>query len=145
MGIIERIDADLKTALKSGDALRAGVFRFVRAQFHNREIEKRGKGAEGALTDEEAADVLRKEMKKRKEAIELFEKGGRADLKEKEEAELNVIAEYLPAQPTREELVALVEALKKEGISDFPALMREAKKRLPAADGGEIAKIARGQ
>ncbi len=145
MSILEKLQADLKTSLKSADRPRADLLRLVLSQIRNREIEKRGKGDANPLTDEELVDVLRKETKKRKESMELFEKGGREDLKAQEEGELKIILEYLPPVPTHEDIVAVVDALRKEGLSEFPMLMKEAMKKLQGADGGEVVRVIKGE
>ena len=124
--------------------MRAGVLRFLIAQVHNREIEKHGAGKGSELTDEETIEVLGREAKKRREALELFRKGGRADLAEKEERELRVVEGYLPAQLSREELERIVEDALKQGAGDFNSVMREVMKQAKGrADGrlvGELVK-----
>lgn len=144
MSFQDTLRDDLKSAIKSGDGEKSSLLRFVLAQLHNREIEKKGRGEEPKLTDEETIDVLRKEVKKRKEAMDLFRRGGREDLREKEEKEAKLIEEYLPAQMSREQITAVVDELKNSGQSDFTSLMREAMKKLKGqADGklvGEVVK-----
>lgn len=144
MPILEQFGQDLKEAMKGGNHEKSGVLRFLLAQIHNREIEKKGKGNVSALTDEEVLDVLKREVKKRKESIELFEKGGRKDLSDKEISELAHITPYLPASATREEIEKVVAELRAEGVTDFPALMKAALARLKNAEGGEVAKVVKG-
>ena len=138
-----RLKDDLKTALKAGDRERLEVLRFVSAQLQNRSIEKRGQGEGEALTEEEVLEVLRKDVKRRKEAIELFKQGDRADLVEKESKEVDVIQAYLPAAPTEEQVREAIHALRQEGLSEFPILMKEAMKRLKGADGALVSKIVK--
>ncbi len=130
--------------MKGGDREKSSLLRFILAQLHNREIEKKGRGEEPKLTDEETVDVLRREVKKRKEAMDLFGRGGREDLREKEEKEAKLIEEYLPAQMSGEQIAVVVDGLKKSGLGDFTSLMRETMKKLKGqADGklvGEIVK-----
>ncbi|MEK7608077.1 MAG: GatB/YqeY domain-containing protein [Patescibacteria group bacterium] len=144
MPILDKIGQDLKESMKGGNHERSGVLRFLLSQVHNREIEKRGKGDSSPLTDEEVLDVFKKEVKKRKESIELFNKGGRKDLSDKEVSELVHITPYLPAAVTREEIEKVVAELRAEGVTDFPALMKAALARLKNAEGGEVAKVIKG-
>ena len=143
MALLERIKSDITAALKSHDAERAGTLRFLNAQFQNRAIEKRGQGKGDELTDEEVTEVMRKEVKRRKEAIELFKQGGRADLVEKEGKEVAMIEAYLPAAPTESDIEAAVQQLRQEGLSGFPVLMKEAMKRLKGADGALVSKVVK--
>src|SRR6185369_2394408 len=103
----EKLKEDFKVAFKAGDTEKRDTLRYLSSQIQNKEIEKRGKGDASPLTEEEVLDLLTKEAKKRQEAIELFTKGDRADLAEKEQKELVIIQAYLPAQLTREEVAAI--------------------------------------
>lgn len=145
MALLERITAEVKEALKAGNSDRVGTLRFLVAQLHNREIEKRGKGDSSPLSDDEVADVLRKEVKKRREAADLFRQGNRADMAEKEEAELKIIQEYLPAAPNEADVRKVVSELKAKGITDFSALMKESMARLKGADGSLVSKVVKEQ
>src|SRR3989344_2607376 len=78
MMLSERIAEEVKAAQKSGNGERLGVLRFISAQLQNRAIEKRGTGQSPQLTDADVRESLQKEAKKRREAAELFRKGGRA-------------------------------------------------------------------
>ena len=144
MELQERLRSDLNSALKSGYKERADFLRFILAQLHNREIEKRSHSSEPVLglTDEEVIGVLQKEAKKRKEAAEMFKKGGRQDLAEREERELALINEYLPAQMSHQEVEEEISRLLAGGLSDFNSLMREAIKNLKnRADGRVVSDI----
>ncbi len=144
MNLKEKISAELKESLLKRDAEKTGVLRFVLSLLQNREIEKRGTGQSPVLGDEEILDIMQREVKKRKEAIELFKKGGRPELAEKEEKELIYIAEYLPAQMKKEEIASLVAELKNNGLSDFNSLMKEAAKATKGrADGKLVSEIVR--
>ena len=98
----EKLAADLKDAMKSGDKMRLEVIRMLRAGVKNAEIAK-----QKPLEDADVLDVIAKEAKRHKESIEEFKKGDRKDLVEKEEAELVVLLEYLPEQMPREEIAAV--------------------------------------
>ena len=143
MNLLEQLKEDIKSAMKSGDRERLEVLRFVNAQLQNRAIEKRTAGEGDVLTDEDILESMRKEVKRRKDAIELFRQGGRADLVEKEEKEVAVIQAYLPAAPTEEQIKATVQQLRQEGLSGFPVLMKEAMKRLKGADGNLVSKAVK--
>jgi uncharacterized protein len=99
----DRVQTDIAVAMRGGDALRRDVLRMVASAAYN--LEKR----EGRpLTDDEYLAVLSREVKTRRESVEAFRSGGRIDLAEKEEAEIAIIGEYLPAALTEDEIAALV-------------------------------------
>ena len=106
MDFQERIDGDIKEAMKAKQATRLGVLRMLKSALKNAAIEQGG--AEVRLDEAAAQAVLRKEAKKRQDSIEGFTKGGRQDLADKEQEELAVLAAYLPQQLTAAELEALV-------------------------------------
>jgi uncharacterized protein len=104
----DRVQTDIAVAMRGGDALRRDVLRMVASAAYN--LEKR----EGRpLTDDEFLAVLSREVKTRRESVEAFRSGGREDLVAKEEAEIAIIGEYLPAALTEDEIAALVH----EGIA----------------------------
>src|SRR3989338_10805275 len=143
MALLERIKEDIKGAMKSGDRERLDVLRFVNSLLQNRAIEKRTAGQSDVLTDEDVMESMRKEVKRRKDAIELFKQGGRNDLVEKESKEVDIIQSYLPAAPTEEQVREVVQQLRQEGLSGFPMLMKEAMKRLKGADGNLVSKVVK--
>lgn len=100
------IQKNIIVALKEKKETELKVFRFVLSQIQYEEINKQKE-----LTDEEVVVVLQKEVKKRKEAIEMFKKGGRFDLVEDEEKQLQVIAKYLPEQMSDEEINTVIEEI----------------------------------
>src|SRR3982751_2369615 len=102
MNLPERIDSDLKDAMRAKDVGKLGVLRMLKAALKNMAIEKGG--ANTQLDDAEATQVIRKQVKQRQDSIESFEKGGRPELAEKEKAELTILNSYLPQQMTTEEL-----------------------------------------
>ncbi len=108
MNFQERIDHDLKEAMKARQAERLGVIRMLKSALKNVAIEKGG--LHFVLDDATALGVVRKEMKKRQDSIESFEKGGRPELAAKEKAEAEILAAYLPQPLSAEELAALVAA-----------------------------------
>lgn len=140
MSLIEKLTEEIKSSQKNGDAERLAVLRFISAQMKNREIEKRAQG--GEVTEEDALQVFQREAKKRREAIELYVKGGRPELAAQEAKELSIIEEFLPAQLSREEIAATIAALQAEGLSDFNGLMKEAMKRLKGqTDGRTVGEV----
>jgi uncharacterized protein YqeY len=145
--IINQIKDDLKNALKSGDSETVSTLRLVLSAAHNREIIKRGSALEGAdvaLTDEEAIEVLRQEAKKRKEAAELLRKGGREDMAKREEEEAKIIGKYLPQLMSKEEIAAVVDKLMAAGLKDFNSLMKESMKTMKGkAEGSSVSEIVK--
>ena len=117
MTLSERIDHDLKEAMKARDAAKLGTLRMVKSAFKYAAIEK--SGADAVVDDETAMSVLRKQIKQREDAATGFEQGGRAEMAEKEKAEITVLAAYLPAALSQEELASLV----KEAIIETGAAL----------------------
>lgn len=106
MTISERIDSDLKDAMRAKEAGKLGVLRMLKSAMKYAAIEK--SGAEGQLDDAEAMQVIRKQVKQRQDSIESFEKGGRPELATKEKEELAMLSAYLPQQMSGDELAAAV-------------------------------------
>ena len=106
MNLSERVDSDLKTAMRDKNAIKLGVLRMLKAAIMNAAIEK--SGAQSQLSDAEATQVIRKQVKQRQDSIESFEKGGRAELAAKEKEELSILQSYLPQQMSADELSKIV-------------------------------------
>ena len=106
MDLFQRIDEDLKQAMRAKDATRLSVLRMLKAALTNATIEKGG--ADSKLTDVEAAQVIRKQVKQRQDSIESFEKGGRAELAAKEKEELSILQSYLPQGMSAGEISKIV-------------------------------------
>src|SRR6266542_1050355 len=106
MNLSQRIDLDLKEAMRARDTTKLGVLRMLKSALKYAEIAKSGTEAE--LSDAEAAQVIRKQVKQRQDSIESFEKGGRAELAAKEKEELSVLNAYLPQAMSADELAAAV-------------------------------------
>lgn len=142
MSLLDKINEDLKTSMKSGDRARVEVLRFAISGIRNVEKEKFAKQPGVALTDEEVVATLQKDAKRRKEAIELFKKGGRNDLVEKEEGDLKIIMSYLPQELSEDELGKIVEEVKAQGNADFNSIMRETMKLVKGrADGRMVGEV----
>ena len=106
MTLQERIDSDLKDAMRAKDAARLGVVRMLKSALKYSAIEK--SGPEAQLDDTEATQVIRKQVKQRQDSIESFEKGGRPELAAKEKDELAILQAYLPQGLTADELAKIV-------------------------------------
>jgi uncharacterized protein len=104
MQLRERLQTEMKEAMKSRDALRLSAIRMVLSSVKNRDIEFRRE-----LNDAEITETIATLCKQRRESIRLFKEAGRQELVDKEEAELKLMLEFLPQQLTREELEALVD------------------------------------
>lgn len=118
MTLIERVDSDIKEALKAGDKERLVVLRGLKSDFKYRQIE-----LGSPLTDEQVIAVLSTAAKKRRESVDQFRAGGRADLADKEERELAIIQGYLPQQLTEERLRQIIAEAIAESGADSPQKM----------------------
>jgi uncharacterized protein YqeY len=106
MTLSQRIDSDLKEAMRAKDAAKVGVLRMLKSAMKYGAIEKSGADAE--LSDADAVQVIRKQAKQRQDSIDSFEKGGRPELVAKEKAELVILNSYLPQQMSADELAKVV-------------------------------------
>src|SRR5260370_34222405 len=102
MKLQERIDSDFKEAMRARDTTKLGVLRMLKSALKYAAIAK--SGAEAELSDAEAAQVIRKQARQRQDSIESFEKGGRAELANKEEEELSILHTYLRQAMSSDEL-----------------------------------------
>jgi uncharacterized protein YqeY len=134
MTIQQRIDSDLKDAMRAKDAPRLGVLRMLKSAIKNAAIEKGGASAE--LDDAEATQVIRKQVKQRQDSIESFEKGGRPELATKEKDELAILSTYLPQAMSADELAASVRAAISEVGATSRAQMGAVMKALQAKLAG---------
>jgi uncharacterized protein YqeY len=142
MNLTEKINQNLKDALKSNDKIKLQTIRSIRALIL--EFEKSGSGKK--LNEEEEIKLLSSAAKKRKEAIEEYVKAGRDDLAKLEEAELNIIMSYLPKQLSMDEIIVkvkkLAEQIGAQTKTDFPKLMPLAVKELKGQADGKAIKEA---
>lgn len=141
--LLEKIKTDLNQALKAKKADEVSVLRFLLADLHNREIEKKGE-----LSDEDVVAGLRKQVKVRKEAIEEFKKGEREDLARKESSEVKILSKYLPQMLSPEEVEKIVDtSIEKTGAKsaqDFGKVMGEVMKTLKGqAEGNLVAELVK--
>jgi uncharacterized protein YqeY len=137
MTLKDRIESDMRASAKAQDVIRRDTLRFALAALHNEAVAKRRD-----LTDDEVLGVLSKQAKMRRESIDAFEKGGRAELVAKERSELAVIEGYLPQQLSREEVVALAKAaIAETGASALADQGKVMQKLMPQVKGRAEGKL----
>ncbi len=137
--LLARLQADLNTARKAQDKPRTLLLGTILSDIKNKKIELRRDP-----TDEDVVDVLRKGIKRRKESIEAYDKGGRADLSDKERAEVTLLEQYLPAQVGDDEIREAVRAAIAGGAANIGAVMGKVMPQFKGrAEGGTINAIAR--
>lgn len=131
MNIKDKLQSEVKEALKSGDSQKRTLLGMVLSAIKNRELDKRGKLSktepdmakaeeQSKLNDEEVIEVLSSEIKKRKDAIEQFEKGGRPELAEGERKEIETLMAYMPEQMSEEEIrIEVKKTIEETGAKDI--------------------------
>jgi uncharacterized protein len=128
----EKINEATKEALKAGDKLKLSTLRLMTAAVQNGDIEARTAGRK-PLSDEELLGVFQKQIKQRNESVELYEKGGRAELAKQERAEIEVIKGFLPQQMSEAEVKAAIAEIIKEtnasSVKDMGKVMAALKER----------------
>jgi len=134
LSLSEKIIADLTTSMKAQNAQRTSTLRMIKAAVMNRRIEK---GSD--LDDDEMQKLLRSLVKQRRDSVEQYEKAGRPELVEKEQAEIKVIEEYLPQAATREEIETVVTAVITETGASSMKDMGKVMKAVQAALTGKNA------
>src|SRR5256885_6544272 len=134
MTLQERVDSDLKEAMRAKDPMKLGVLRMLKSALKYAAIAK--SGAEADLSDAEAVQVIRKQAKQRQDSIESFEKGGRAELAQKEKEELAILNGYLPQGMSPGELEKVVRETIAEIGATSKAQMGAVMKALQAKVGG---------
>jgi uncharacterized protein len=134
-----QLQAELATARKAQDKARTLLVGTTLSEVKNRSIELKRD-----LTDDDVVDVIRKGIKKRRESIEMYEKGNRQELADKERAEVTMLERYLPAQASPDELRAAVKAAIAGGAKNVGAVMGKVMPQFKGkADGSTINAIAR--
>lgn len=154
----DKIKADFKEAFKAKDQVKLSVLKMVQSEIGNAEISKRGKLIKNgqaekvevlaALNDEEVLQVISREIKKRKDSVEAFEKAGRLELAEKEKAEISALMPYLPEQLSEEKIRELakkaIEQSGAKGEKEIGKVMAVLAPQVKGqADGALVNKIAR--
>lgn len=145
MNLKEKISNDLREAMKSHDELRTSTLRMISSAILYLE---RGISADYQATDEDVLKVLNKQLKQREESIEMFKKGGREELAQKEAGEMEIIKQYLPEQLGEEEVREIVEETIREtgasSMADMGKVMGSLSQKIQGkASGILIARIAR--
>ena len=143
MSLTERIQADMKAAMKERDRKRVGALRMLAAALKNGEIE-----AARPLTEEEELVILRRQLKQREESAEAFSRAGREGRAASESAEAEIVREYLPEPPSTGELEEIVDRAMREtgatGMKDMGAVMGRAMALAEGrAEGRELAALVR--
>ncbi|MEW6002616.1 MAG: GatB/YqeY domain-containing protein [Nitrospirota bacterium] len=137
MSLLQRLDDDLRAAIKGSEKLKVSTLRMIKAALKNRQVEKRKE-----LSEEEIITVISSLTKQARESIEEFTKGGREDLVEREKQELAILQSYLPEQVTPEELDRLIIEVIKEssaaGLKDSGKVMRLLMPRVRGVADGRI-------
>jgi len=157
----QQIQNSIKEAMKAGDQVLVGTLRMVMAVIATKEKEKRYKISkdkpelkeeelvkESELADEQIVEVISSEIKKRKDAIVLYQQGNRPELAEKEQKEIEILIKYLPEQLSGEELKKLVEeSITTTGakeMRDMGKVMADLNPKIKGkADGGEVSKLVK--
>ncbi len=136
MTLQQRVDTDLKDAMRAKDATKLGVLRMLKSALKYAAIAK--SDAEAELSDAEAVQVIRKQAKQRQDSVESFEKGGRAELAEKEKAELAILNTYLPQAMSADEVAKIVREVITEIGATSKAQMGAVMKALQEKAGGRV-------
>jgi len=137
VSLTEQLQADMKSAMRDGDTQRRDTLRMAIAAAQNAAKDKRQ-----PLSDEETLDVVAREVKKRRESIAAYRSAGRDDLAAKEQAEIDVLAPYLPAQLGEDEVRALVtDAIAASGASSPRDMGRVMSQLMPRVKGRADGKL----
>ena len=141
--IIDRLNEDLKAAMRAKDKVRLRTLRSLRSALKNKEIDQRQEGAETVLSEQDQLAVLRKQANQRKDSIEQYEEAGREDLVQKEREELAVLEEYMPEQMSddelRDRLQAIIDDVGASSMGDMGPVMGRAMSDLRGrVDGSRV-------
>ena len=136
MTLSQRIDSDLKEAMRAKDTTKLSVLRMLKSALKYGAIAK--SGAQAELNDTEAAQVIRRQARQRQDSIESFEKGGRAELAQKEKEELSILNEYLPQPMSADEISKVVRETIAEAGATSRTQMGAVMKALQAKVAGRV-------
>ena len=141
--MLERIDLDLKNALKSGDKFTLSVLRMLKSEF----IVESRKGAFHELTDEEVLKVIKKQVKTRKDSIEEYKKYNKLETVKELEHEIEILNKYLPQEMSEEEIKKVIdlvfEEVKPTSMKDMGNLMKIISSKITNADMSLVSKIVK--
>lgn len=142
MGLKEQLGEDLKTAMRAKDENRMSAIRMLKAAISNFELARTdptNKDSDKPITEADLLGVVEKQIKQRRESIEMYIKGNRPELAAKEEAEIAVLEAYLPKQLSRDEIKIEVQGIITAlGTKEFPKVMREAATKLKGRADGKL-------
>lgn len=140
--IVPTLMQQIGEAMKAHDVVKVSTLRMLSSEFKNEKIDK-----QHDLTEEEELVVVRREAKKRKEAIEMYAKAGAEDRATNEKAELAILQEYLPAEVTTEEMEKLINdaisEIDAKGMQDMGKVIALVKSKNSNVDGGLVASLVR--
>ncbi|MDO4680399.1 MAG: GatB/YqeY domain-containing protein [Aerococcus sp.] len=143
MAILERINVDMKQAMKAKDKKRLSVIRMLKGALQKEAIDHNGE-----LTEEQELQVIARELKQRKDSVQEFQAAGREDLATDTEAEIAIVEEYLPEQLSEADIEkkvkAVIEQVGATSMKDFGKVMGQAVSAMKGqADGNQIQQIAK--
>lgn len=143
MSLKEKLMEDFKTSMKNKDTLRKNTITMVRASIKQREVDERIE-----LTDEDIIDIIAKQVKEKRDVIEDFAKGGREDLVQQTNKEMEILLEYLPEQLSEDEIEKIVkdviDEVNAKSMKDIGIIMKNVMPKVKGkADGGMVSKIAK--
>jgi uncharacterized protein len=141
VGLKEKVEGDLKTAMRAREEVRVGTLRLLLASIRREEIDRTDpKNAKHGqpMSEPDVIGILNREIKQRRESIEAYKAGNRPDLVSREEAEMVILEEYMPRQLSREEVRERVAALVSQLGPDFRKVMPVAARELKGAADGKI-------
>lgn len=143
--MVEELNKDMITAMKNKEKEKLTVIRMVKAALKQEQIDHKKE-----INDDLLIDVVNKQIKMRKDSITEFDKAGRDDLKEKTQAEIDILMKYLPEQLSEEEVISVIdeifEELKPTGPKDMGKVMQQASLKLKGkADMKQVSTIIRGK
>jgi len=137
MDLSQRLNEDMKQAMKSQDKFKLSTIRMVRSAIKNVEIDERR-----TLNDDEVLEILGREIKQRKDALHEFEKAGRGDLADGVRAEIDILTPYLPAQLSEEEIKVIVqETIQETGASSKAEMGKVMAALMPKVKGKADGKL----
>jgi uncharacterized protein len=147
MGILANLTDEIKTAMRAKDSLKLEALRAIKSAVM---LEQTSAGGSDTLSDEQEIKLVQKLVKQRKDSAQIFRDQNRPDLAEPEEAQAEVIAQFLPEQLSEEEITAIIQAIIEktgaEGMKDMGKVMGMASKEMAGkADGKTISTIVRAQ
>lgn len=144
----DKINEEIKTAMKSGDAARTGTLRMINAAIKQKDIEARTETNKDPIPDAQILSLLQSMIKQRRESIAMYEQGGRPELAAKEQAEIAVIESYLPAQVSADEarniIAGIISSTGASGVKDMGKVMAGVKEKLSGQfDTAEASKLVK--